>query len=90
MDAVTALVPPEDLVAVSAMTSQALYYLGGSGLRHKVLSIAEEYGSSSSVVRVEAARERGATFDRLDGQGRRNRGVSPRSATRPPVRSRCS
>jgi hypothetical protein len=46
VDAVTALVPPEDLVAVSAMTSQALYYLGGSGLRHKVLSIAEEHGSS--------------------------------------------
>jgi hypothetical protein len=46
VDAVTSLVPPEDLVAVSAMTSQALYYLGGSGLRHKVLSIAEEHGSS--------------------------------------------
>ena len=46
VDAVTALVPDEDLVTLSAMTSQALYYLGGSGLRHKVLSIAEEYGSS--------------------------------------------
>src|SRR5487761_2775205 len=45
VDAVTSLVPPEDLVSLSAITSQALYYLGGSGLRHKVLSVAEEHGS---------------------------------------------
>lgn len=46
VDAITALVPAEDLVTLSAMTSQALYYLGGTGLRHKVLSMAEEHGSS--------------------------------------------
>jgi hypothetical protein len=46
VEAATALVPPEDLVSLSAITSQALYYLGGMGLRHKVLFVAEERGSS--------------------------------------------
>jgi hypothetical protein len=46
LDAVCSLVPAEDLLSLSAITSQALYYLGGSGLRHKVLSVAEEHGSS--------------------------------------------
>jgi energy-coupling factor transporter ATP-binding protein EcfA2 len=46
VEAVAALVPPEDLVSLSAITSQALYYLGGTGLRHKVLFVAEERGSA--------------------------------------------
>jgi len=46
VEAVTALVPPEDLVSLSSITSQALYYLGATGLRHKVLFVAEERGSS--------------------------------------------
>jgi len=46
VEAATALVPPEDLVSLSSITSQALYYLGTTGLRHKVLFVAEERGSS--------------------------------------------
>jgi hypothetical protein len=45
VDAVCSLIPAEDLVSLSALTSQALYYLGKSGLRHKVLSLAEEQGA---------------------------------------------
>jgi hypothetical protein len=45
VDAVCSLVPPEDLVALSAITSQALYYLGAKGLSRKVLCVAEEQGS---------------------------------------------
>jgi len=45
VDAVCSLLPAEDLVALSAITSQALYYLGGSGLSHKVLYVAEEHGA---------------------------------------------
>jgi hypothetical protein len=41
-----ALVPDEHKVAWSAMTGQALYYLGERDLSHKVLSIAEEEGAS--------------------------------------------
>jgi hypothetical protein len=45
-DAALALMPKEATVAYSAMTGQALYYLGESDLAHKVLSIAEEQGAS--------------------------------------------
>ncbi|MGA2307550.1 MAG: CHC2 zinc finger domain-containing protein [Acidimicrobiales bacterium] len=45
-DAALALMPQESTVTYSAMTGQALYYLGESDLAHKVLSIAEEEGAS--------------------------------------------
>lgn len=47
-DAVCSLVPHEDLVSLSAITSQALYYLGGGDLAHKVLAVAEEAGAASA------------------------------------------
>ncbi len=45
-DAVCALVPEEDLVSLSALTGQALYYLGPKALERKVLYVAEEHGAS--------------------------------------------
>jgi DNA primase len=45
-DAALALFPEEHKVAFSAMTGQALYYLGESDLSHKALYIAEEEGAS--------------------------------------------
>ena len=45
-DAALSLVPAEAKVAYSAMTGQALYYLGDTDLAHKVLAIAEEEGAS--------------------------------------------
>jgi DNA primase catalytic core len=45
-DAALSLVPPEAKVAYSAMTGQALYYLGAADLAHKVLAVAEEEGAS--------------------------------------------
>jgi DNA primase len=45
-DAALSLLPPEAKVAYSAMTGQALYYLGNADLAHKALYIAEEEGAS--------------------------------------------
>jgi len=45
-DAVCTLVPDEDLIAVSALTGQSLYYLSSGSLAHKVLSVAEEAGAT--------------------------------------------
>jgi Fe2+ transport system protein FeoA len=45
-DAVCSLLPSEDLVALSAITTQALYYLGGADLSRKVLAVAEEQGAA--------------------------------------------
>jgi DNA primase len=44
-EAACSLVPDEDLVSLSALTTQALYYLDGGQLAHKVLAVAEEQGS---------------------------------------------
>lgn len=46
MDAVLALVPGEDRVKYSAVTGQALFYLGQTDLAHKVLAIVEEAGAA--------------------------------------------
>jgi hypothetical protein len=43
---VLAFVPPEERVKYSALTGQALYYLGGdANLKHKILAIVEEEGA---------------------------------------------
>jgi hypothetical protein len=45
MEAVLALVPPEDQVKYSAMTGQSLFYMGETNLKHKILAIVEEEGA---------------------------------------------
>ena len=45
MEAVLAFMPPEQIQKYSALTGQALYYLGEGDLAHKILAIAEEGGS---------------------------------------------
>ncbi len=45
MDAILAFVPSEDRVKYSAVTGQALFYMGESNLAHKVLAIVEEAGA---------------------------------------------
>jgi energy-coupling factor transporter ATP-binding protein EcfA2 len=47
-DAVSALVPPEDLVRFTRLTGQALFYQKGSGLSHKLLVVEEESGVSEA------------------------------------------
>jgi len=45
MDGILDFVPEEERVEYSAMTGQALYYLGENDLRHKVLGVAEGEGA---------------------------------------------
>ena len=44
MDATLAFMPPEDQIQYSAMTGQALYYMGSRSMKHKILAVAEEEG----------------------------------------------
>jgi hypothetical protein len=46
MEAVLAFMPEEDQVKYSAMTGQALYYMGAINLKHKILALAEEAGAA--------------------------------------------
>jgi DNA primase catalytic core len=45
MDAVLAMMPPEEVARFSAMTGQSLFYMGRTSLRHKILAIVEEEGA---------------------------------------------
>src|SRR6266536_3008575 len=48
-DSVCGLVPPEDLVRVTRLTGQALFYKDPDSLKQKLLSIAEEEGAQAAV-----------------------------------------
>lgn len=48
-DALGSLVPPEELVRVTRLTGQALFYKDPDSLRGKVLAIAEEEGAAQAV-----------------------------------------
>ena len=48
MNAILDFVPPEDKHLVTSLTSQALYYMPEDGLKHKVLAVAEDEGSSNA------------------------------------------
>lgn len=48
-DALCGLVPPEDLVRVTRLTGQALFYKDPDSLKHKLLAIAEEEGAQQAV-----------------------------------------
>lgn len=60
MDAVLSFVPGEEQIGYSAMTGQALYYLGDVGLAHKVLSIAEEEGATRAAYALKLLQSEGA------------------------------
>ena len=65
-EAVCSLVPEEDLVALSAITAQALYYLGQGDLSRKVLAVAEEQGASRAAYALKLLVSEGRLRDRLD------------------------
>jgi len=45
MEAILAMMPPEERVKYSAMTGQSLFYMGETDLSHKILAIVEEEGA---------------------------------------------
>lgn len=74
MDAVLRFVPEEDRLSFSAMTGQAVYYLGAESLKHKVLAITEEEGASKASYSLKLLQSEGkvniASTSRDPGTGR--------------------
>ncbi|MGK5095000.1 toprim domain-containing protein, partial [Deltaproteobacteria bacterium TL4] len=48
MESILAFMPPEDQESWSAVTEQALYYLGENQMVHKIITIAEEEGAEKA------------------------------------------
>jgi hypothetical protein len=59
MEAVLALVPPEDRVSFSAVTGQSLFYVGEHDLAHRVLSVAEEHGAARAAYALKLLQSEG-------------------------------
>ena len=59
MDAVLDFVPGEDLVRFSAVTGQALFYMGRDDLTHRVLAIAEEQGAERAAYALKLLQSEG-------------------------------
>ena len=59
MDAVLAFVPEEERIQYSAMTGQALYYMGSIELKHKVLALSEEQGASRAAYAIKLLQSEG-------------------------------
>jgi DNA primase catalytic core len=59
MEAVLAFMPEEERVKYSAMTGQALFYLGEQDIRHKILAIAEEEGAERATYALKLLQSEG-------------------------------
>jgi hypothetical protein len=60
MESILAFVPPEDRASFSAMTGQALYYMGETTLAHRVLAVAEEAGAERASYALKLLQSEGA------------------------------
>jgi DNA primase catalytic core len=60
MEAVLAMLPEEQRVQYSAMTGQALFYMGETDLKNKVLAIVEEEGASRAAYALKLLQSEGA------------------------------
>jgi hypothetical protein len=59
MEAVLAFLPEEQRVQYSAMTGQALFYLGETELKHKVLAVVEEEGAQRAAYALKLLQSEG-------------------------------
>jgi DNA primase len=79
LEAVCSLVPEEDLVNLSAITAQALYYLAAGALCHKVLVLAEEHGASRAGYALKLLLSEGRLSIAATGKERASGRLSTRS-----------
>jgi hypothetical protein len=59
MEAVLAFLPPEHRVQYSAMTGQALFYMGEKDLKHRVLAMVEEEGAQRAAYALKLLQSEG-------------------------------
>ena len=74
LNATLSFMPPEDRVEYSALTGRALYYMGETDLRHKILAISEEEGMAEAAYALRLLQSDGrltiATAEREGDAGR--------------------
>ena len=68
MEAVLDFMPEEQREEYSAMTGQALFYMGQKNLKHKILAVSEEEGAERAAYRAETVADRRRAENRQHGQ----------------------
>jgi len=59
MDAILSLMPKEEREQFSAVTGQALFYMGEKNLKHKILAIVEEKGAENATYAIKLLQSEG-------------------------------
>jgi len=87
-DIILSLCPDEELIKLTSLTGQALFYKGEDSLRHKVLAVEEEAGASEAHYAIRNLISAKKTGDRIHDQERADRQAGKRRSTpstaRPP------
>lgn len=69
MDAVLAMMPPEDVQRFSGMTGRSLFYLDSDSIRHKILAISEDEGASDASYALKLLQSEGELRHATVGRG---------------------
>jgi hypothetical protein len=69
MDGILSLMPGEDVLRLSGLTGQSLYYLDSDSIRHKILAISEDEGASDAVYALKLLQSEGELRHATVGRG---------------------
>jgi len=69
MDAILAMMPPEDVQRYSGMTGRSLFYLDSESIRHKILAISEDEGASEATYALKLLQSDGELRHATVGRG---------------------
>lgn len=69
MDAILALMPGEDVLRLSGLTGQSLFYLDSDSIRHKILAISEDEGASDATYALKLLQSEGELRHASVGRG---------------------
>ena len=85
MDAVLALMPPEEVQRFSGMTGQSLFYLDSHSIKHKILAIAEDEGIRQSAYALKLLQSEGQLRHATVGRGEDGRSQTQQHHVEGPV-----
>jgi hypothetical protein len=69
MDAILSLMPGEDVLRLSGLTGQSLFYMDSDSIRHKILAISEDEGASDAVYALKLLQSEGELRHATVGRG---------------------
>jgi hypothetical protein len=85
MESILAMVPPEEVLRLSNLTSQSLYYLDSEQLRHRTLAISEDQGLSESAYALKLLQSEGKLTHATVVRGNDGRSVTQLHSVEGPI-----